>query len=172
MILKRKKMLNQEKVWYFFGAIFIYAVLEVLQINLPPLHRYPNWDAFWIDTLNHGHLAVLKKALINFEIPAISPYMNFGWNFTGDTTNPLSFLNPLYWSAIILPAGILLQMRTVFFFLIAAGGVFLFIREITRNQPFSFLLAIIYISLPININLIYGTILYAYFCISPPFFYT
>ena len=95
-MIKNSKFMS----WFFkpeiayISAIFGYVILFNIQLNLPPLERYPGWDCFWGDTIMAGKLISLKYALLNCEIPAISPYVLFDWNMAGDMTLPVSFLSP------------------------------------------------------------------------------
>jgi hypothetical protein len=155
-----------------FIAIAVYPILQVFQLNIIPLQRYPNWDAFWVDSINYGQLATLKAALLNFEIPAISPYIGFGTNFAGDAANPVSFLSPIHWSVLYLPIEAVVQMRVIILFMIGMGSTFLFIKELTKNKSLAFLISMLYISfIQENNSLLYGTVYISFVYFIPGVLY-
>src|SRR6476620_3458144 len=83
------------------GALLAYVALLMLQINMPPLERYPHWDSFLLDVWTIGHLSALRQALLSFELPAITPYVDFGWNALGDTSSVQHYLNPVHWLVLV-----------------------------------------------------------------------
>jgi hypothetical protein len=137
--------------------IAVYAALLVLQINLPPLERYPNWDAFWDDSMMVGNLSGLRQALLALELPAISPYIDFGWNALGDTTLIQSYLNPIHWLVLIFDPTTVLVVRTFAFFFLGAFGSYLLLRHLTDRPALSFLGGVMFCALPVNFTLLYGT---------------
>lgn len=163
---------NQKTNILFTFFIFVYVSLQYFQIELAPLQRYPNWDAFWVDSINYGQLAILKNALFNFEIPAISPYSNFGMSFAGDAANPVSSLNPIHWTVAFLNPEKVIQLRAFILFLIGMGSSFLFLQELTKNRLFSFFISMLYISLgELIISPYYETLYMSFVYFTPGFFY-
>ena len=81
----------------FYALILCIAVVFVFQLNQFPFTRFPNWDHFWIDTMQVGKLVSLHEGLRWNQLPAINPYIGFGWNYLGDTTLLQSPILPLNW---------------------------------------------------------------------------
>lgn len=132
-----------------------YVLLLTVQINLPPLERYPGWDYFWGDTLQAGKLYALKHALRSFELPAINPYTGLGWNSAGDTTSVEHFVCPFNLLILFFHPAIVLAVRTAVIMMIGAAGAFLYLRRVTGNRLISFLGSISYVSLPLGTGMIY-----------------
>jgi len=96
---------------FFISLIIIFVILFMLQFNMPPFERYPGWDSFWIDTRTAGGLLTMKQALLDGELPAITPYEEFGHNFAGDTA-PTHYLSPFNLLCLVLPPAIVMVLRT------------------------------------------------------------
>jgi len=163
--IKKEEKLARNKL-FFIGLIIFYVSIFTLQINQPPFERYPGWDWFWGDVTQAGKLISLKLGLSNFELPIISPYVNFGWNFAGDTS-PTSFLSPLNLTILALSARDVIFIRTMVFLILAGIGVYLFLRFLTGDDFLSFFGGISYVSLPIIIGLFYYTNTLSIFCLVP-----
>ncbi len=74
LALRRAKKDKNEII--YISLIILYVIIFSLQINQPPFEKYPCWDMFWGDARTEGNLISLKHALRNFEVPAISLYLN------------------------------------------------------------------------------------------------
>lgn len=136
---------------FYCAIIFGYVLIFLIQINLPPLERYPGWDSFWEDTRIAGNLTSMKQALGNYELPAINPYLEFGWNFAGDPKDPPSYLSPVNLLIMVLPVAVVMIIRLGFFLILGGIGTFLFLNLITKDRVISFIGGLTYISLPIVI---------------------
>ena len=68
--------------------IVLFVLLFTWQINLFPGERFPGWDHFWHDVLPACRAATMGHAVRQFEVPAIDPYTNFGFNHGGDLYSP------------------------------------------------------------------------------------
>lgn len=137
---------------FYFAIIFCYVLIFLIQINLPPLERYPGWDALWEDTRITGNLISLKHALSNYELPAINPYLEFGWNFAGDPKDPPSYFSPINLLIMILPARTVMIIRLAFYLVLGGIGTILYLNLMTRDRLISLIGGLTYISLPIVIN--------------------
>ncbi len=147
--------------------IVVYVALFTLQINQPPLERYPHNDHLWTGAIMAGKLVTLNHALSQFELPSLTPYIGLGWNIGGDPL-PVSFLSPPNLLILFLPTNVVITLRTMFFLAFGGVGAYLFLHFITRNRWLSFLGGLAYISLPAVISLNYH---YSYLIFYPvPFF--
>jgi hypothetical protein len=133
--------------------IIIYVFLFFIQINQPPFERFPNWDAFWGNVLQAGKLYALKFSLLGFELPAINPYIGFGWNNIGDTSLPQSFVFPLNLLILIFPPDIVLMIRLIILLILGGIGAYLYLNFLTRDNFISFLGGLTYISVPFVISI-------------------
>jgi hypothetical protein len=152
--MSRKRTLARlpETDFVYILLILIYVILLILQINQYPLERYPGWDQFWGNTVSAGTLISLKQALANFELPAISPYIGFGWNLGGNHNSFWAL--PNIFVLFFSPEQVLL-LRQILFLFCAALGAFFYLRFVISNKFISFLGGLFYISLPYVISLHY-----------------
>lgn len=150
----------------FIILIISYVILFILQINQPPFERYPNWDWFWGQVLNAGKLTALKYAILNFELPNINPYMEFGWNNLGDT-GVQSFLCLPNLLILLFPPDIVLIIKTAFFLIVGGIGAYLYLRLFTKERLLSLLGGLTYISLPYVISISYYYSILHVFCLIP-----
>ena len=138
--------------------IVLYVALFMAQINLPPFERFPGWDWFWADTRTAGGLLTLGQALLHAELPAISPFESFGFNFAGNTL-PTPFLSPFNLLILLFSPATVMVLRTVIYFMLGGIGGYLFLKLVTRNRSLSFLGGLMYISIPFVLNMhFYGTL--------------
>lgn len=144
--LKHRRSQRTDTV--FLLLIAAYVVLATLQINQPPLERYPNWDVFWTDCRSAGKLLNLKHALRCLELPSITPYTGLGSNVAGDPL-PISFLSPPDLLVLFLPPHVVILVRAMFFQVLSGIGAYLFLAFLTQDRCLSFLGGLTYISLPI-----------------------
>ncbi|MCY3018823.1 MAG: YfhO family protein [Planctomycetota bacterium] len=128
--------------------ILTYVLLFTWQINLAPMQRCPNWDNYWGDSLMAGKLATLKHALVGGELPAITPYVGFGWRFAGDTTLPVSVFSLPNLLALFFSPETVLVLRTMVFLFLGGLGTFFYLRFVGATPGLSVLGALVYISLP------------------------
>ena len=151
----------------FMALIVLYVALFMFQFNLPVFERYPGWDEFWVDTRTAGGLLTLKEALLDGELPAISPYEGFGFNFAGNTS-PTSPLSPFNLLILVFSPATVMVLRTVIYFMLGAIGGYLFLRLVTHDRFLSLLGGLTYISIPFVLNMhFYGTL--AVFLLIPLF---
>lgn len=144
---------NQLLVAFVLTALL--AVSCVVQFNQYPLERFPNWDAFWVDTQTVGYLGALRDALLQGTIPTIGPYTNFGWNAAGDTTLIASAFNPIHWLVLIMDPVHVIVFRTVAYFAIGAFGVYLFFLRVVGSPRAGLMAGFAYVALPMNYTLLY-----------------
>lgn len=149
----------------------IFSTVLVIQINQYPLDRFPNWDHLWIDAMQVSKLASFKDGLIFGELPAINPYIGFGWNYLGDTTLLQSILLPINWMILWLPAEEVIIFRTVFFLFLLALGGFLYLRNITKKPNISLAGSFILMSLPYLYSMAWMTTFFNFICIIPLLLY-
>lgn len=152
--LHRRETFGRIEEIVIFLLITVYVVFFTLQINQPPFERYGNWDMFWVDTILAGKLLTLKYALLNLELPSITPYFGLGWNLVGDPL-PISFLSLPNLLILLLSPKAVIAIRTMFFLAFGGIGAYLFLRFITKDRWLSFLGGLTYVSLPIVISLNY-----------------
>jgi|GEM_PF-4984424 len=135
----------------FIVLIILYVALFLYQINLPPLQRYPGWDAFWEDSRIAGKLLTLKQALTRGEWPTISPYNEFGSNIAGDIKDPVSLFSPFNYLILVFPVETVMLIRLAGFLILGAVGAYFYLKKITKDRFISFFGGLTYISLPIVI---------------------
>lgn len=133
----------------------IFSVACVLQFNQYPLERFPNWDAFWVDTQTVAFLGALRDALHQGTIPIISPYTDFGWYAAGDTTLIASAFNPIHWLVLVFDPVTVIVIRTITYFSIAAFGVYLYFARVLEEPVAGIVAGAAYLSLPMNYSLLY-----------------
>lgn len=131
------------------------SLVCVLQFNQYPLARFPNWDAFWVDTQTVAFLTALRDAFWQGTLPVISPYTNFGWHAAGDTTLIASAFNPIHWLVLIIDPVSVITVRTIAYFSIAAFGVYLYFARVFREPVAGLVAGAAYLSLPMNYTLLY-----------------
>jgi hypothetical protein len=152
---------------FYIILIILYVIIFMFQIHLPPFESYPGWDEFWVDVRTAGGLLTLKQALLDGQLPAITPYEDFGFNFAGNTapTLPLSPFNLLILA--FSPAAVMV-LRTASYFILGGVGAYLFLKLVTRDRLLSLLGGLTYISIPFVLNLhFYDTL--AVFLLIPLF---
>lgn len=168
LTLRRKKIVKNETI--YISLIILYVIIFTLQINQLPFERYPNWDMFWGDARTAGNLISLKHALSNFEVPTISPYINFGWNFAGEPVT-ISFLSPINLFIMVFSPSDIILFRTIIFLILGGIGAYLFIKLLTNDNFISFFASLAYISIPLVIGMIYYTTALTHYCLIPIFLY-
>jgi len=156
---------SRKNLLYLF-FIILYVFLLTLQIHQQPFERYSEWDHFFIDVQAAGKLTSLNQALERYEIPAIDPYTEFGWNLAGDHHSIWGIFN--IFILFFTPAKILILQQVIFLFL-GAWGAFLYLFLITRNRYLSFLGGLTYISLPFTVSLLYYCSSFSDFNLIPLF---
>jgi hypothetical protein len=151
----------------FLALISLFVIAFTVQINLPPLERYPGWDHFWVDTMSVGKLSALKYAVSNGELPALSPYVNFDENLAGDPSSPVSVVSPVNLLVLVLPIKTAIVLRTMV--LLALGGCFSFVllHRVTQDKAVSFMAALTYIGLPYTTGLHYHYAMAVTFFVLP-----
>ncbi len=125
-----------------------YAVLQMVQLRQVPLERYPGWDYFWADSLLAGKLETIKLALHDREVPAFTPYLDFGHNLSGDAKALTPFASPINWLIAVLPVQTVILVRTLIYWIIGTIGAYLYLRFLTKNHFLSLLGGICYIAIP------------------------
>ena len=161
------KFLKEDIIYVIL--IVSYVILFTLQINQPPFWRYPGWDHFWVDTLTASNLISLRLAFSDFELPTLSPYINFGWNFIGDTTLTTSFLSPPNLLIMLFPPGTTIIIRTIFFLSLGTVGAYFFLKSITEEKFIAFFGGVAYISIPMATTLLYHSNMIQFFYLVPFF---
>lgn len=152
-----------------YAAVFalVLATACVLQFNQYPLERFPNWDAFWVDTQTVAYLSALRDALLQGTIPTINPYTNFGWYAVGDTTLIASAFNPIHWLVLVFAPETVIVIRTIAYFAIAAFGAYLYFGR-ALNAPLAGLAAgAAYLALPMNYTLLYHSNMLGFVYFTP-----
>lgn len=147
-----KKSILSNPIIFFISLLIFYVILLTLQINQLPFERYPEWDHFWVDVRTAGALYSLKHALANFELPALSPYLGFGWNLAGDHHSFWALPNILL--TILSPRSVIILCQ---FIALLAGsiGAFIYLYRISSNAALSLFGGFTYVSIPFTISLSY-----------------
>lgn len=158
--------MKKSNVIYIICIIF-YVLVFFIQINQPPFERYPGWDRFWGNVLQGGKLIAFKHALLNFELPNINPYIDFGFNNSGDTTLPQSFMFPLNFLILLFSPDTVIMLKTIILMMLAGIAAYLYLNLLVKDKFLSFLCGISYISIPyvIGINFYYSIL--NTFCFIP-----
>lgn len=150
-----------------YFVITLFVLLMAAQLNQPPMNRFPGWDYFWTDLLQGGKLMALKQSLPLGELPALNPYVDFGFNSLGDTTVPQHFLYPLNLLALALPVETVILIKLLVALLVGAVGAYLFIGDFVEDRYVALLGALSFISLPFVIGLHYYHPILQLLCFMP-----
>ena len=146
-----KRIRSGDAAWTL--VIIGYVILLTLQVNWHPFELYPGWDMFWGGPLMAGKLVSLRYAVQGSALPAISPYVGFGWSLTGDTTVPVSFLSPPNLLILAFPPDVVLMLRTMIFLVVGGIGAYQFLKLVTTARLVSLLGGLAYISLPFVVSM-------------------
>jgi len=116
-----------------FGPISI--VFLFVSLNLPPLERYPNWDHIWGGGVTASNLLQLKLAVEDFSLPVYSPYIGFGWQQWGDTTEPSNPLSIIDLLIVLFPLELTLLIRTCIYAILGWLGAYLLVKDCPPYTP-------------------------------------
>lgn len=145
--------------------IVIYCVLMLVQLNQPPLQRYPGWDQVWMDAMHVGKLQSVRESLKVGELPYINPYQDFGWNNLGDTTLPQTPWFFLHFLVLFLSPVTVIVIKQLLMLILAGLGVYYYMRRVINDRVLSLMGAVMYVSLPLFITFLYHSILNVFCCV-------
>lgn len=101
------------------------------------------------------------------QLPAINPYIGFGWNYLGDTTLLQSPILPLNWLVLWFSPENVLVIRTVFFLWLLMLGGYLYLKEITGDSRLAIAGACILVSVPFLTSMAWMTVFFNFVCAIP-----
>jgi hypothetical protein len=159
-----RRFISSENV-FPVTLIVVYCVLLLVQLNQPPLQRYPGWDPVWMDAMHVGKLQAVRESLRVGEFPYINPYQEFGWNNLGDTTLPQTPWFFLHFLVLFLSPVTVIVIKQLLMLILAGLGVYYYLRRVINDRILSLMGAALYVSLPLFITFLYHSILNVLCCI-------
>lgn len=135
----------------FAAIVFAYHSLRITF-----LHQYPNWDAFWGDTMFMASVQNAKAAFSVGSWPSLNLYAGFGERVALSAHTPFSVFNPLNLLMAVLSAEQFVWVRFVLHLAIGFVGTGLLVRHATGNESRALSAASLYITLPASLGLLGG----------------
>lgn len=159
MLAPKRSYINLKVVEFLLLSLvsISYCFLLVTQINQGPYDRLPGWDAYWNGPITAGRLALLKAALLNFELPSISLFHNLGENFLGNTIH-ISPYYPLNYLSIFMDYENAILGRLVLSMAIGVIAAFYYFKNLTNDLVVSVFGASMYLAVPAVLMIPYFTL--------------